>query len=371
MEEKKSVLTPGMDIDIPMFKGFWIRVLAALIDYLLITFGTILIFLIVVLFFGQILGVEGYILGFLLAWLLVVAIGIGYKPAMEASSFQGTFGKYFLGMKIVNREGHRITLKDAIIRFVVFIVSSGTHLLFLGSIMIGFDEKKQGLHDMVADTYVVTKHHYGPVNLDGKSIFEKLNKTYVSIGAAFFLIVGLLLSSYGSSMVVESFEHIEEASNEEFDWRGADSSSNNKMSIKTHEWMGYEVFIKGNVTDEGEVADEDCEKARNFVLESPDKENVFSVNCDDAGERTNEGYVKIGNFCDSQSCSDGTYTWDTDNNMVYVYDSGEGVYHLIQFSYLINIGITIIGFSVGFLLTGIAMFVLIFFIKPKKEGETS
>ena len=145
----------------------------------------------------------------------------------------------------------------------------------------------------------------------------------------------------------------------------------NKMSIKTHEWMGYEVYIKGNVTDEGEVADEDCEKTRNFVLESPDKENVFSVNCDDAGERTNEGYVKIGNFCDSSSCSDGTYTWDTDNNMVYVYDSGEGVYHLIQFSYLINIGMSIIGFSVGFLLTGIVMFVLIFFIKPKEEGETS
>jgi len=79
----------------------------------------------------------------------------------------------------------------------------------------------------------------------------------------------------------------------------------------------------------------------------------------------------IGIFCDSQSCSDGTYTWDTDNNMVYVYDSGEGVYHLIQFSYLINIGMSIIGFSVGFLLTGIVMFVLIFFIKPKEEGETS
>jgi uncharacterized RDD family membrane protein YckC len=371
MEDKNSVLAPGIEIDIPMFKGFWIRVLAALIDYLLISFGSLIIILIVVVFFGQILGVEGYILGFLLAWLLVVAIGIGYKPAMEASSFQGTFGKYFLGMKIVNREGHRITLKDSIIRYVIFLVSSGTHLLFLGSIMIGFDERKQGLHDMVADTYVVTKHHYGPVNLDGKSIFEKLNKTYVSVGAVFFLIMGVLLSSYGTSMTFESFEHIEEATSTEFDWRGADSASNNKMSIETHEWMGYEVFIKGNVTDEGKVTDEDCEKARSFVLESPDKENVFSLNCDDAGERTNEGFVKIGSFCDSPSCSDGTYTWDTDNNMVYVYDTGGSIYHWTQFSYLLNIGMILIGFSVGFLLTSIVMFVLIFFIKPKKEGETS
>jgi len=371
MDEKNSALASEMENDIPMFKGFWIRGLAALIDYILISFGTIIIFLIVVLFFGQILGVGGYILGFLLAWLLVVAISIGYKPVMEASSFQGTFGKYFLGMKIVNREGHRITLKDAIIRFVVFIVSSGTHVLFLGSIMIGFDEKKQGLHDMVADTYVVTKHHYGPVNLDGESIFEKLNKTYVTIGAAFFLIVAILLSNYGTSMTLESFEHLEKAGNTEFDWRGADSSSTSEMSIKTHEWMGYEVFIKGNVTDEGEVDDEDCEKARNFVLESPDKENVFSLNCDDAGERTSEGFVKVGSFCESSSCNDGTYTWDTGNNMVYVYDTGGSTYHLIQFSYLINIGVTIVGFSVGFLLTGIVMFVLIFFIKPKKEGETS
>ncbi len=371
MEEKKTVLASGMENDIPMFKGFWIRGLAALIDYILMSFGTMIIFLIVVLFFGQILGVGGYIIGFLLAWLLVVAIGIGYKPVMEASSFQGTFGKYFLGMKIVNREGHRITLKYAIIRFVVFIVSSGTHVLFLGSIMIGFDQKKQGLHDMVADTYVVTKHHYGPVNLDGESIFEKLNKTYVSIGAAFFLIVGILLSNYGTSMTLESFEHLEKATNTEFDWIGADSSSNSDMSIKTHEWMRYEVFIEGNVTDEGEVADEDCEKAINFVLESPDKKNVFSLNCDEAGERTNEGFVKVGYFCDSSSCKDGTYTWDSDNNLVYLYDAGECIYHVIQVCYLINIGLTILSFSVGFLLTGTALFILIFFIKPKKEGETS
>ncbi len=74
MDEKNSVLASEMENDIPMFKGFWIRGLAALIDYLLITFGIIIIFLIVVLFFGQIMGVEGYVIGFLLAWLLTVAI---------------------------------------------------------------------------------------------------------------------------------------------------------------------------------------------------------------------------------------------------------------------------------------------------------
>ena len=36
MEEKKTILASGMENDIPMFKGFWIRGLAALIDYLLI-----------------------------------------------------------------------------------------------------------------------------------------------------------------------------------------------------------------------------------------------------------------------------------------------------------------------------------------------
>ena len=43
MEDKKSELTSGMEMEIPMFKGFWIRVLAALIDYLLISFGTLII----------------------------------------------------------------------------------------------------------------------------------------------------------------------------------------------------------------------------------------------------------------------------------------------------------------------------------------
>ena len=189
------------------FKGFWIRVLAAFIDYIFLSFVPFIIMIILLIFFGGILGDIGYLIGTLLSIVLWIAISLGYKPVMESSSFQGTFGKYFLGIKIVNRDGHRITLKAAIIRYLLFVIGSGSHVLGLGSIIIGFDERKQGVHDMVADTYVVSKYHYGPIKSDGKTFFEKLNKKYVSIGSAISLIFGLIFAFYGISMTLESFEY--------------------------------------------------------------------------------------------------------------------------------------------------------------------
>ncbi len=104
------------------YAGFWIRLVASLID------GIVQLVLPVI---GLIINV--YLTG-----------EKGYS-----------IGKKVLGLKVIKEDGkYPIGLVDALIREVVgkFISSL---LLGLGYLLIGFDSRKQGLHDKIAKTYVV------------------------------------------------------------------------------------------------------------------------------------------------------------------------------------------------------------------------
>ena len=104
---------------------------------------------------------------FILGAIILVLL---YKPLMEASDYQSTFGKYFLNMKIVDKEGRKITFTKSFIRTIVYLLHTAIPFLntvsWLAFLMIGFTEYKQGLHDFLAETYVVTKHWEGPVPLE-------------------------------------------------------------------------------------------------------------------------------------------------------------------------------------------------------------
>ncbi len=80
-----------------------------------------------------------------------------YFVILESSKFQGSPGKYFLGIKVVNETGHRITFLQALIRNVVKILS----ILFMGMgivfLVVALNEKRQGLHDLLARTVVIEK----------------------------------------------------------------------------------------------------------------------------------------------------------------------------------------------------------------------
>ncbi len=64
-----------------------------------------------------------------------------------------TPGKMIMGIKIIRTDSSPLTLDRAVIRFFSSILSG--LILYIGFIMIAFDERKQGLHDKIADTYVV------------------------------------------------------------------------------------------------------------------------------------------------------------------------------------------------------------------------
>jgi uncharacterized RDD family membrane protein YckC len=69
-------------------------------------------------------------------------------------SFLGyTPGKFLLGLIIVRRDGSKLTLGRAFLRFIGYWVSAIP--LFFGFIWIIFDRRRQGWHDKLADTQVI------------------------------------------------------------------------------------------------------------------------------------------------------------------------------------------------------------------------
>ena len=64
-----------------------------------------------------------------------------------------TPGKMLFGIRIVMTDGSPIGLRTSILRYVGQII--GALLLFVGFLMIAWDRRKQGLHDKLAGTVVV------------------------------------------------------------------------------------------------------------------------------------------------------------------------------------------------------------------------
>ena len=134
------------------YAGFWIRFLAYLIDVLIIWAATFIV--------GVLIGVIQYVAlgeinanpGYGLRLVTSIAAGL-YFPFMESSKFQATLGKHILGLKVCDALQGRLGFRHALGRHLAKLLSS--IILFIGFIMIGFDDHKQGLHDKLAHTYII------------------------------------------------------------------------------------------------------------------------------------------------------------------------------------------------------------------------
>lgn len=144
------------------YAGFWRRVAALLIDSLVIAAPATVFYAIIMslqairlsaaketdaaaafLFIGTIL---------LSQLILLVAFWL-YFALMESGSKQATLGKRAMGIKVVGADGGRISFARATGRFFAKTISH--MLLNFGYLMAGFTKKRQALHDLMADTYVV------------------------------------------------------------------------------------------------------------------------------------------------------------------------------------------------------------------------
>jgi uncharacterized RDD family membrane protein YckC len=145
---------PGSAADLPK-AGFWIRAVAAVIDSLIAgALQGIILFL-----FAGLLGLllhrfdSESLLMICLAWLLGASVGVVYYVYFTAFGGQ-TPGKMVLRIKVVRTDGSSLTLGRAFYRETIGKFISGI-IFGIGYFMVAFDDKKQGLHDRMADTYVV------------------------------------------------------------------------------------------------------------------------------------------------------------------------------------------------------------------------
>jgi uncharacterized RDD family membrane protein YckC len=132
------------------YGGFWIRVVAYIIDAILVS----LVLGVVMSVFGvkymdfenpEKMDPTANLLSILVFWL--------YFALMESSERGATVGKMAMGLRVVTGDGKRLTFLNATGRYFAKILSG---ILFcIGYIMVGFTERKRGLHDMIANTLVI------------------------------------------------------------------------------------------------------------------------------------------------------------------------------------------------------------------------
>jgi uncharacterized RDD family membrane protein YckC len=84
-------------------------------------------------------------------------IWIIYCIIFEASPKQGTIGKSLMEIKVVDNSGNRLTLYKSLARNLSKILSYS--IIALGFIWILFDKKRQGWHDKLNNTYVVSSDY--------------------------------------------------------------------------------------------------------------------------------------------------------------------------------------------------------------------
>ena len=136
------------------YAGFWRRLVAYLIDYLIIGAGAFAVGFLI----GIVAGVAGADVngGWLVAIYVITIAGYYlYYAFMESSANQATVGKIALGLKVTDEEGNRISFGRPLGRTVAKILSA--LILFMGFVMAGFTDRKQALHDKIAHTLVVKR----------------------------------------------------------------------------------------------------------------------------------------------------------------------------------------------------------------------
>ena len=132
------------------YGGFWIRLVAYIIDAILIS----LVFGVVTSIFGiryvdmddlSHIDPTTNLLSLAVAWL--------YFALMESSERGATVGKMAMGLRVVSNGGKRSSFMNATGRYFAKILSA--MIFCIGFIMIAFTDRKRGLHDMIASTLVI------------------------------------------------------------------------------------------------------------------------------------------------------------------------------------------------------------------------
>jgi uncharacterized RDD family membrane protein YckC len=152
------------------YAGFWLRVLAYVIDSGVIGLGIIAV-LIPLIFLTGLGGLLRALhpaedmndIGFfMLLGILFLAATVSlivtwlYHAFLESSEWQATVGKKVLGLVVTDMTGQRVSFGRSSGRHFAKIITNMVPAL-IGYIMAGFTERKQALHDMIAGCIVLRR----------------------------------------------------------------------------------------------------------------------------------------------------------------------------------------------------------------------
>jgi uncharacterized RDD family membrane protein YckC len=151
------------------YAGFWLRLVAFLIDGVISGFLSLILLIPLFILTGAgaalsrigsgeditddvaaLVGV-GFVLG-----LIVITLGVSwlYYALSESSSWQGTLGKKMLNLTVTDMAGQPISFGRASGRYFSKFITNLIPLA-IGYILAGFTEKKQAIHDMIASCLVL------------------------------------------------------------------------------------------------------------------------------------------------------------------------------------------------------------------------
>lgn len=120
----------------PHYAGFWVRIAALLVDFLV---------LIIPCYFLLQVFVGSFVGSFIIPWL--------YTALMMHSAKQATLGMMACGLRAIDIGGNRLSIGRATGRYFGSIVSG--LLLGLGYLLMLVSKQKRTLHDRMAGTFIV------------------------------------------------------------------------------------------------------------------------------------------------------------------------------------------------------------------------
>ncbi len=155
-----------------LYAGFWLRVVAAIIDNLILLIPMGLLYAVILasampmLMHGPTDDPMGlfFLLGPRILLLVVMGVVVRwlYWAGMESSEWQATLGKKALGLYVTDMDGRRTTFGRASGRFfagrgISVVTPLGGLYYLIDCIMVGFTDRKQALHDMIANCLVLRR----------------------------------------------------------------------------------------------------------------------------------------------------------------------------------------------------------------------
>lgn len=180
-----------------IYAGFWIRFLACILDFFITLLVVVPIIALAKLSWSSeysepVAVVFSFLANGVCAWL--------YAALFESGNWQATPGKRILGLKVTDLTGNRISFGRASGRYFAKIISA--IILYIGYVMVGFTEKKQGLHDKLADTLVV----FGKTETKANKYEESKNSYSENFSGDTVFVPSPHLSSSADRWVLSGFD---------------------------------------------------------------------------------------------------------------------------------------------------------------------